>query len=369
MPNIMSEIAIFLEPVGMGVILVYFYGFVARRETSQMVQDLSLGFVFGLAAIFAMADPIEISDGIIVDMRNLFVGIAAAFFGVRGGGIALAMAVLARIEIGGAGMIVGIVGVTTAAIMGLTWARFLRPKIRSDFIALPLLSAMISAHILACVLLPESIMIMFLTTLAPILIMLNFVCTAIFATLIYRERALLGEKNRLHNEAATDPLTRILNRRSATTAYCALKRRAPPPRGIALSCIDIDKFKAINDVYGHLAGDKVLKDIAMRMETCLRPEDIYCRMSGDEFLFVLINVTSEQARQITERCRSLISRVPVTYNQNTIDVSISLGTVWSQDLLDFEAFRNSADKVLYEAKKNGRNRIAFDIQHPTPSAA
>lgn len=201
MPNVLSEIATFLEPVGMGVILVYFYGFVVRKETGKQIEDLVLGFVFGLAAVFAMADPIEISSGIIVDMRNLFVGLAAAFFGIRGGSIALAMAIVARMEIGGAGMVVGITGVTIAAVMGLAWSRYVRPQVKSDLIALPLLATMISMHILASVMLPEPVMIMFLTTFTPILVLLNFLCTGIFASLIYRERAMLGEANRLHAEA------------------------------------------------------------------------------------------------------------------------------------------------------------------------
>lgn len=369
MPNALTEIAIFLEPVGMGVILVYFYGFIARKETSKTIEDVSLGFVFGLAAVLAMADPIEISAGIIVDLRNLFVGIAAAFFGLRGGSIALAMAIIARLEIGGAGAPVGIVGVTIAAFMGLAWAWFVRPKINNNFIALPLLAAMISTHILACFMLPEPVMVIFLTTLAPILIMLNFVCTSIFATLIYRERALLKERTQLHTEATTDPLTGILNRRSAIAAYKTLQSVSAPERGIAMTCIDVDKFKGINDAHGHLAGDQVLKDVAYRIGQCLRSADIYCRMSGDEFLFVLVNVTREEARQITERCRSLISQEPVVYDNNAIAVSISLGTIWSQIPLSFEIFRNSADDVLYDAKNGGRNRTAFDVKQSAPNAA
>lgn len=369
MPNVLSEIATFLEPVGMGAILVYVYGIVVRKDTTKQIEDLSLGFLFGLAAIFAMADPIEISSGIIVDMRNLFVGLAAAFFGIRGGGIALAMAIVARIEIGGAGTIIGILGVSISATMGLTWAQWIRPRVKQDMIALALLAAMISLHILSSMMLPDPIVIIFLTTFAPILILLNFLCTSIFATLIYRERALHGENSRLHAEAATDPLTHILNRRSAIAAYSTLKGKQPPKRGIAMSCIDVDKFKYINDIYGHQAGDQVLKDIAILIESCLRPGDICCRMSGDEFLFVLVNVTSDEARQVTERCRSLIARVPVTYGEDTINVSVSLGTVWSKKPLSFEDFRNSADGALYDAKRGGRNRATFDVRHSTPNPA
>lgn len=197
MPNLVSEVAIFLQPVGMGVILIYIFGVIARKDATEHVEQLSLGFVFGLAAVIAMADPIEIASGIIVDMRNLFVGIAATFFGVRGGAVALGMAVAARLGIGGAGAHVGIFGVIIAASMGYLWAREIRPRIANNYVALPCLALMISTHVFASVLLPDPIMIMFLTTFAPILVLLNLLCTVIFATLIYRERKMVGYENRL----------------------------------------------------------------------------------------------------------------------------------------------------------------------------
>ncbi len=369
MPNILTEIAIFLEPVGVGVVLVFIYSIVARRGVSKRVEDASLGFVFGLAAVLAMANPIEMSEGIIVDMRNLFVGLAAAFFGVRGGAIALAMAIAVRLGIGGVGAITGVVGVTIAALMGLAWARFVRPRITSDIFALPALAAMISLHIVAGYMLPAASQTMFFTMLAPLLILLNLICTTLFAFLIYRERMLLGETSRLQTAAMFDPLTRIMNRGSAIEAYERIIRGPTAQRGIAMSCIDVDNFKAINDIHGHLAGDKVLHDIAERLTTCFRAQDLFCRMSGDEFLFVLSNVSSEEARQITERCRSLISRVPVTYEGITINVTISLGTVWSATYAPFETLRNDADKALYGAKNGGRDQVNFSAQTANPSAA
>jgi len=357
-----QNLAHFSEKVGLGVLLVYLYGVFARKGAEQWVIDCSLGIIFGLASLTAMSNPITLADGVIVDLRNMFVGVAAAYFGWRGGVLCAVIAIAARYALGGTGSISGIVSIIIALAMGLLWLHVIRPKNKNHFISSQVLAALISVYLLGGLLLPSDLYASFYPNLAPLMVIANFAGVNIFGILISRERSLVGEAKLLEKQAMTDPLTQILNRRSAIAAYRSLQCGRPPKRGIAMTCIDVDNFKSINDTYGHNAGDQVLQDIAHRIGLCIRPKDIFCRMSGDEFLFVLTNVTSEEARNIAERCRSIVARVPVTTDEADIAVSISLGTVWSPQPMHFEEFRSKADEVLYAAKHKGRNHAAFDIE-------
>jgi diguanylate cyclase (GGDEF)-like protein len=250
-----------------------------------------------------------------------------------------------------------------AAGMGLIWTSFIRPRIAHSWASLPILATLISAHGLASFMFPTEIAALFFLKIMPVLFVLNFVDTIAFATLINRERNLLGETSMLLQAATTDPLTRAMNRRSVMDEYGNLEMLNHPYRGIAIVCIAVDNFKVTNDTYGHLAGDKVLVEISSRIKSCLRGGDLFARMSGDKFLIVLTNVASHEAQVITERCRKIISRVPVAFEGRTIDTSISVGTVWSPRFEPFGEFRDAADVALYRAKSAGRDCMAFNRKH------
>ncbi len=134
-----------------------------------------------------------------------------------------------------------------------------------------------------------------------------------------------------------------------------------------LSCffLDIDFFKAVNDTYGHQAGDQVLSAIAGAIKGQLRNNDVLARYGGEEFVALLTNISDAKAQDIAERIRKTIRNSAVEYNDETINVTISIGTSTylpgaertsvSQDVA--ENLVNSADKALYEAKHAGRNRV------------
>ncbi len=363
MLEVLSNVARFVEPLGLTVLLVYCYGFFSRSAQSPNRTSIAMGTVFGLAAVISMASPITLSDGIIADLRNLFVGVSAAFFGWPAALVTGIIAAFARLSIGGSGTQIGILAILISAGAGLTWARFVRPKVTSVWVSLPLLGAFISTHLFAGLLFPSELAIKFFTQIAPVICVLNFAGVGIFAMLIDRERALMGETNRLLLAATTDPLTRALNRRSVIDRYNCLIQLNAPRRGVAMVCIDVDNFKMANDTFGHLAGDKVLVEIAARIRSCLRSDDLFARMSGDEFLIVLTNVASQEAQSITERCRKIISRAPVPFEGETINTSISVGTVWSPRMEEFAEFRDAADAALYQAKSAGRDCMAFNGKH------
>ncbi|MFC4295064.1 putative bifunctional diguanylate cyclase/phosphodiesterase [Novosphingobium tardum] len=164
--------------------------------------------------------------------------------------------------------------------------------------------------------------------------------------------------------AQTDPLTGCLNRRSIGPATDELIARVAL-RGqlVAILMLDLDNFKMVNDLNGHLAGDTILLETARRVSECLSPEAILARLGGDEFACV---VPFEPARAdavdlLVERIIEQVAR-PVEFNGSMLDVTVSVGIVRSDDTRaasdrhDAQAMLHMADIAMYHAKKNGRNR-------------
>ncbi len=159
----------------------------------------------------------------------------------------------------------------------------------------------------------------------------------------------------LERLAVTDPLTGLANRRGGERSVASEIARARRQR-TALSCIfiDIDRFKRINDTYGHQAGDRLLRDISDLLRRTLRAYDILVRWGGEEFLLILPGVTLDQARKLAERIRGAVERLDT---QGLGEVTISAGTAALDSSYDFETMLMAADRRLYEAKSSGRNAV------------
>ena len=167
----------------------------------------------------------------------------------------------------------------------------------------------------------------------------------------------------LHNEsltklANTDTLTGLPNRRrffeDANREFARYQRQQV---GFALMIIDIDHFKQVNDVYGHLEGDVVLEKISDLLREESRKVDLLGRLGGEEFAVILpINTASsamEMANRLCEKCRKLSFDIPIT-----LTISIGLTEVHSNDENFVDCMRR-ADRLLFQAKNNGRDRIEF----------
>jgi diguanylate cyclase (GGDEF)-like protein len=160
-------------------------------------------------------------------------------------------------------------------------------------------------------------------------------------------------------EAATkDQLTGVYNRRfffeQATAAFERAKRFHRP---LSLLIWDIDHFKVVNDTYGHIAGDQVLQLVAERSRQNLREVDILGRYGGEEFVAVLGEANSQIAREIAERLCASIKRTSYHVDGNSIDLSVSVGVAEIGDCARLEDMLARADRALYKAKRNGRNRV------------
>lgn len=164
-----------------------------------------------------------------------------------------------------------------------------------------------------------------------------------------------------HKLATRDGLTGVYNRYALVEALKRIgawsHRNAAP---MALLMIDIDHFKAINDHYGHLVGDEVLREIAHRTEKRLRQSDILARYGGEEFLVVLPNTSAEGALTVAESIRSELENKPCLVQGLPIPVTVSIGIhagIPASSDADATSLLAVCDQALYQAKRQGRNRV------------
>ena len=129
-------------------------------------------------------------------------------------------------------------------------------------------------------------------------------------------------------------------------------------RPIAVIMIDVDHFKTINDNFGHMIGDQVLREVSRRLQSISRQDDVLARFGGEEFTVVMVEANVDNAVEIAERCRVAIEAEPIQATVGPISVTISLGVAAPQpsDLGSSAELINEADERMYEAKRGGRNR-------------
>lgn len=165
---------------------------------------------------------------------------------------------------------------------------------------------------------------------------------------------------RLEIENGRDQLTHLLNRRFLPTVLMreiALQKLSND-QGFCVAMLDIDRFKAINDHYGHLAGDAVLQQVAAIVTECARPSDFIFRYGGEEILLVLIDCNQIAGEKIAERIRVRIAdHIMALPNEQQLSVTASLGVAAHAGELDYEKLLARADGALYAAKADGRNRV------------
>jgi len=178
--------------------------------------------------------------------------------------------------------------------------------------------------------------------------------------LSHQTKALKAAKEELKNQAHHDYLTGLYNRRyfqQISQDLINLAKRETSKLSIIM--LDIDKFKMVNDTYGHSAGDQVLKHFAKTLTEYTRNSDIVARLGGEEFA-VLLHSDEKGAEVIAEKMRKAIESQPVTIDtENYISLTVSLGvsSVDVENDVNIDTALNKSDTALYKAKNSGRNKV------------
>lgn len=196
-------------------------------------------------------------------------------------------------------------------------------------------------------------------------LIISILCPAIIAplvtwylvTLLVKIHHLEAQQRKL---ATYDELTELRNRRSFFEHFEALKKISERQgKPLTLAYIDIDDFKPINDKFGHVVGDKVLKSFAYMLKESSRDSDIIARIGGEEFAILLPDTDLAGAHTILDRIREAVSSKPFIIEGHSIRLSISVGLSHYQNEseLIIDQLLTQADKALYQAKSEGKNCI------------
>ena len=172
-------------------------------------------------------------------------------------------------------------------------------------------------------------------------------------------RALQDQNRLLEKLAVTDSLTGVHNRKKLddilADQFARFRRHHRP---FAVMMLDLDHFKSINDNYGHVAGDRILANVAAILKRSVRTVDFVARYGGEEFVVVLVETTLDAAMDVAERIRAAVEVPHFGITDNPISVTVSLGVTHSREGDDGqEAALARADHALYKAKHAGRNQV------------
>ncbi len=174
------------------------------------------------------------------------------------------------------------------------------------------------------------------------------------------QNELIGAQETLRIQAMHDSLTQLLNHGAILDSLLAeINRAHRAHQPLSLILADLDKFKDVNDSYGHVVGDQVLVEVARRMRNCLRSYDAIGRYGGEEFLIVLPHSEESQAIQLAERIRLAVCSEPFQLRQVAITVTLSQGvaTWMTPESIPIEPLIHAADGALYSVKNHGRNGV------------
>ena len=170
-------------------------------------------------------------------------------------------------------------------------------------------------------------------------------------------KALHKQIKALEKTSNIDALTRVYNRRALEehiNSICASEKKIADSRIIL---VDIDDFKAVNDTYGHLAGDRVLVFLSKLLGSSLRDGDKLFRFGGEEFLISLYRSNEKTCKKVAERILEAVRSNTLLYKDSQIKITLSMGAAQLQDGDNYETFLERADKALYQAKENGKDQI------------
>jgi diguanylate cyclase (GGDEF)-like protein len=174
------------------------------------------------------------------------------------------------------------------------------------------------------------------------------------------QSALVTKLGRARRQAMFDPLTRLWNRRGATDLLdVALKDAIKYDHSVGICLADIDKFKQVNDQFGHQVGDQVLRRVASSIVAAVRPQDVVCRYGGEEFLVIVNDIDEKGCVAIGERICSGMRELPIHTRSASVPATISIGVAMRNrgEPVSSERLIALADAALYESKRAGRDRV------------
>lgn len=320
------------------------------EEPKTWRQRLLTWGVMIAGGLVLMQFPVKVTDGVILAFHTVAPALAGLYGGVSWGLVVGLPLGLARFALGGLGAIPGVVAILiTAGMAGLLrigGEGFTHPLARISWRA----PAIFAPALLTLLLVPSHGIELFLRYY----VLMTAACSLalLVCIIIIRMRFEAQVTMRLlSNLSMTDPLTGLPNLRSFERD---LSQTGP---GWCFLLLDVDHFKWINDRLGHSIGDTALRQIADLLRHELRGDDLVFRYGGDEFIILMKDCTLAQAAEVGERIRRSVEQFEVSEPDGSVQTTVSGGVIPWDPALDLTGHIARADRLLYEAKTGGRNRI------------
>ena len=271
--------------------------------------------------------------------------------------IASFVTIVTRLYIGGAGALAGCVSIVIAAFIALIYARM--SGNRRDLRGLMLLGLLMSVNFVSVVLLPGGGLSWEVLGSIPVLAARNMLGMVIIGHLLAIEDNRQEEYERVKQESERDPLTGLANRR-VLDLVADQHRRQRETSVFSVILFDIDRFKRINDTYGHDFGDRVLSRVSALISGRMRGGDVVVRYGGEEICVVVADSRGYNTVRVAEDIRLQVSGERFVQNGDVVNVTVSAGVAQSDENAStvYQVLKH-ADEALYEAKKAGRNRVSL----------
>lgn len=331
------------------------FGQIEPLPLNTLQKQVLSGLLFGTGAAVAIYSGVQIIPGYYIDARSIFIGLAGAFAGWPAALLSTCLALLARGIKGGAGVQGAMVGLPLVACIGVVWRRWLGHRRAS----LPTLAGLGVGVTSTIVLWPFYLPFDQLVSLsghAALLCITNITMAIVLGSFIQRERKLLHREQQLLREARSDALTGLPNRRAFVRSVNRMLADATPQTPVWLLAMDLDRFKDVNDRYGHAFGDEVLMSAAQLLRRNVPPGGLVARLGGEEFVMAL-PVSEDEARQVAQAIQRQFEQSRILFGKLPVQVTIGVGAAGWTSSTTFNAAYPRADAALYAAKRQGRNRV------------
>lgn len=349
----MSLLPLLLNIIGLMALVAMCLGSTERLDLSPSVKGIVLGLPFAAAACITMMMPVVLPDGTVINGRSLFLAFAAAFGGIVPYLVAAAIALVAHVEITDLGVGQAIRPSLCAGVVGLGWRFLVYPRFGMSVGSLLLLGLIVSCLALLLLFVSSGQGVWLFLEAYPATLGGALVAALILGRFIEREMRHLTEARLWHEQAYTDALTSLANKRAFYEATAALSGKTSP---FSILVIDVDHFKKINDTHGHDAGDVVLRSIAACVSETLGGRGRAFRLGGEEFVALLPGVQAADALNMAERIRLAVAGLSVEAGAQTVRATVSIGIADNGEGQEPPHVVAAADAALYMAKAGGRNR-------------
>lgn len=319
----------FFSSLAMLSLLAWSYGWVRRTARSEGLTHLLLGTLFGAITFLQMNSPLEVMPGLIFDLRHVPVLLAGAYLGWRGALPCIAIAIAARISIGGVGMEVGVMGLLIAGIIGLGWHEAMSNRASRGPLALAMLGVIGASRFVLLLLLPPETASFLFFNLMPILIVMDVVGIVIIGSLMERECAVVEGERLLRAAASYDPGSGLMTREGLERAHDHIGADAAPAAGMGLVLIRLRNRDWILREHGQDGLDRVLGALRHRLERELPRYDLVSLTRTGDIAILLTDRDARSQEVLVDGLMRGLTLRPVRVNGDAeVRVTVELGQTW-----------------------------------------